>query len=37
LDDDDTALGITITDGIVDEAQTILLFAENELNKSSNG
>ena len=37
LDADDIALGITITDGIVDEAETILLFAENELKKSSNG
>jgi hypothetical protein len=33
LDEDDIALGITITDGIVDEAETILAFAENELKK----
>ncbi|HIO22232.1 MAG TPA: hypothetical protein EYN18_07550 [Nitrospirales bacterium] len=36
LDDDDIALGITVTDGIVDEAETILTFAENELKKLGN-
>lgn len=36
LDDDDIALGITIIDGIVDEAETILAFVENELEKLGN-
>jgi len=33
LDDDDIALGITIADGIADEAATILAFAKTELEK----
>ena len=33
LDDDDIALGITVTDGIIDEAETILAFAKTELEK----
>lgn len=35
LDDDDIALGITIFDAIVDEAETILTFANTELGKLS--
>ncbi len=31
LDDDDIALGITVADGIIDEAETILTFANTEL------
>ena len=31
LDEDDIALGITITDGIVDEAEAIMTFAKTEL------
>ena len=33
LDDDDIAVGMTITDGIVDEAENILTFASTELDK----
>ena len=33
LDEDDIALGITITDSIAEEAETILAFAKTELEK----
>lgn len=35
LDDDDLALGMNITDGMVEDAEKILAFAETELAKLS--
>ena len=35
LDEDDKALGLTITDGILEDADKILAFAESEIDKRS--
>ena len=37
LDEDDIAVGMTVTDGIVDEADPILAFANTELEKLASG